>query len=127
MRVAFTLRKSGGRKLVFAPDGTTLAPSHARIDSTMLKAIGRAHPWKRLLEGGQHLSIAELAAAGKINLSYVCRVLRLTLLALDIVETILDRRQPPQLKMDMLPQPLPVEWARQRRHLKLMNSRPYDH
>jgi hypothetical protein len=56
----------------------------------MLKALARAHRWKRLLETGEFSSVTELAAAEKINLSHIGRVLRLTLLAPDLVETILD-------------------------------------
>lgn len=81
VRVPFTIKMRGGRKLVIAPDGAPWSPPRARIDNTMIKAIARAHRWKRLLEGSQFASIADLAAAEKINESYVCRVLRLTQLA----------------------------------------------
>ena len=92
VRVSFAIKKRGGRKLVIAPDGAPWAPPRARIDNAMVKAIARAYRWKRLLETGQHAAIADLATAEKINESYVCRVLRLTLLAPDIVEAILDGR-----------------------------------
>lgn len=114
VRVPFAIKKRGGRKLVIAPNGAPWTPPRARIDSTMVKAIARAHRWKRLMESGQYASLAELAAAEKINESYVCRVLRLTLLAPDIVEAILDGRKPPELQMDALLRPFPVEWERQR-------------
>jgi hypothetical protein len=67
---------------------------------------------QRMLESGEYGSIAELADAERISRSYVCRVLRLTLLAPEIVERILDGRQAPQLAQLM--QPFPVEWERQR-------------
>ncbi|MCB1379087.1 MAG: hypothetical protein KDK89_12070, partial [Alphaproteobacteria bacterium] len=73
----------------------------------------RAHRWKRFLESGEYSSVAELAAAEKINESYICRVLRLTLLAPDIVKAILDGRQPPELQMNVLLKPFPVEWGEQ--------------
>jgi hypothetical protein len=114
VRVPFAIKKRGGRKLVIAPDGAPWSPPRARIDNTLVKAIARAHRWKRLLEGGHYASVADLAAADKINESYVCRVLRLTLLAPDIVEAILDGRQPPELQMDVLLKPFPVEWEEQR-------------
>lgn len=117
IRVPLAIKKRGGRKLVIAPDGAPWSPPRARIDSTMIKAIARAHRWKRLLESGQYASIADLAGAEKINESYVCRVLRLTLLAPDIVETILDGKQPPKLQMDKLLKPFPVEWWEQRHSL----------
>lgn len=119
VRVPFAIKKRGGRKLVIAPDGAPWTPPRARIDSTLVKAIARAHRWKRMLESGEFASVAELAAAEKINESYVCRVLRLTLLAPQIVEAILDGRQPPELQMDNLLRPFPVEWLEQRKPFKL--------
>ena len=114
VRVPLAIKKRGGRKLVIAPDGAPWSPPHAHIDNTLVKAIARAHRWKRKLESGEFASIAELAAAEKINESYVCRVLRLTLLAPDIVEAIVDGRQPPSLQMGVLLKPFPVEWDKQR-------------
>ncbi len=122
IRVPFALRKRGGRKLVVAPEGATWGAPRPRVDSTMVKAIARAHRWKRLLESGRFGSVAELAAAEKINQSYLCRVLRLTLLAPDIVEAILDGRQPAGLQLDALLKPVPVEWNHQRVALNQENS-----
>jgi len=56
-----------------------------------------------------------LAAAEKINSSYVSRLLRLTLLAPDIVEAILDGRQPERMTLPGLMEPFPVEWGQQLR------------
>jgi hypothetical protein len=81
---------------MLAPDGTSAwAPPRARVDSAMVKAIARAYRWRGMLEQGAYASITELAAAEKINQSYVCRVLRLTLLDPALIEAILDgpRRQ----------------------------------
>lgn len=114
VRMPFAIKKRGGRKLVIAPDGVPWSPPRTRIDNTMVKALARAHRWKRLLENGEFASVAELAAAEKINESYVCRILRLTLLAADIVEAILDGRQPPELQIEILLKPFPVEWSDQR-------------
>jgi hypothetical protein len=117
VRVPFALRKRGGRKLVVAPEGATWGAPRPRVDSAMVKALARAHRWKRLLESGRFGSVAELAEAEKINQSYLCRVLRLILLAPDIVEAILDGRQPVGLQLDALLKPLPAEWKLQRFHL----------
>jgi hypothetical protein len=68
-----------------------------------------------MLENGTHATIAEIAAAEKINESYVGRVLRLTLLAPDIVEAILDGRQPAQMTLAVLVQRFPVGWTEQRK------------
>jgi hypothetical protein len=68
----------GVRKLVIMPDGETHRP-RPRVASPLVKAIAGAHPWQRMLESGECASITELAAAEKIDRSYLCRVLRLTL------------------------------------------------
>ncbi len=115
VRIPLTFRKRGCRKLVIAPAGAEAwAPPRPRVDNAMLKALARAHRWKRLLESGDYATIQDLAAAEKINPSYLSRVLRLTLLAPTIVEEILDGRQPAGLQLDMLLTPFPEEWDRQR-------------
>ena len=113
IRVPFAVRRRRGRKLVITPDGTTERP-RPRIDSALVKALARAHRWQRMLESGGYASLTELAAAEKINLSYMSRVLRLTLLAPDIVEAILDGRQPEDVTLPTLMKPFAVEWNDQR-------------
>jgi hypothetical protein len=116
VRVPMTFRKRGGRKLVIAPDGTPLsAPPRARIDNTMIKALARAFRWRRMLETGAVATVTEIAAKEKINASYVSRVLRLTLLAPEIVEAILDGRQAPGMTLPVLMAAFPVEWDDQGR------------
>ena len=113
--VPLRLRKLGGRKQVVAPDGALAGlPARARVDGTLVKALGRAHRWQGLLESGAYGSVAELAAAERINASYLARVLRLTLLAPEIVEVVLDGRQSPALTLERAVKPFPVAWAEQR-------------
>ena len=116
VRVPISIRRRGGRKLVLSPDraNVTTAPRHRRIDSAMVKAIARAFRWREILEKGECSTIREIAIGEKINESYVGRVLRLTLLAPDIVETILGGRQPAGLQLDSLMKRFPVEWRAQR-------------
>ena len=67
------------------------------------------------MESGRYGSIAELAAAERINPSYLARVLRLTLLAPAIVEAILDgRHDPERITLERLMRPIPVAWDEQR-------------
>lgn len=116
VRVPISIRRRGGRKLVLAPDGTnvTTAPVRRHVDSAMVKAIARAFRWREMLESGEYATIREIAAAEKINESYVGRVLRLTLLAPDIVEATLNGRQPAGLLLEDLLRPFPVGWREQR-------------
>ena len=113
--VPMTFRKRGGRKLVISPLGADAwAPPRARVDNAMVKALARAHHWRKLLDAGRYQTVRDLAAAESINPSYVARVLRLTLLAPDIVEALLDGGQPAGLQLDGLLEPVPLEWERQR-------------
>ena len=112
--VPFAIRKRGGRKLVITPDGTAATPApRARVDSALLKALARGFRWRRLLETGDFATIEEIAGAEKINPSYVSRVLRMTLLAPEIVEAILSGRQPEGLTMARAMRPFPLEWRDQ--------------
>jgi hypothetical protein len=115
VRVPLAIRKPrGGRKLILTPSGTTnRSPSAA--DTTLVKALARAFRWRRMMETGRYGTIDELAAAEKINSSYVSRLLRLTLLAPDIVEAILNGRQSEGITLPGLMEPFPVEWTLQRR------------
>lgn len=117
IRVPLVLRRRGGRKLAIATDGTIWESQRPRIDNTLVKALAWAYRWNRLLESGKYASAAELAAAEKINPSYVSRVLRLTLLAPDIVEAILAGRQASGIEAAVLCKPFPVGWDAQRRML----------
>ena len=115
VRVPIAIRRRGGRKLVLAPDGAeiTAAPITRHIDNAMVKAIARAFRWRDMLESGEYATIREIANAEKINESYVGRVLRLTLLAPDLIEVILGGRQL-SLQLDGLMRRFPVEWSEQR-------------
>jgi len=112
IRVPLAVRKRGERNLVLKPCGTmNRGPPGA--DSTLVKALARAFRWRRMMETGRFATLNELAAAEKINSSYVSRLLRLTLLAPDIVEAILDGRQPEGMTLPGLMEPFPVDWGRQ--------------
>ena len=114
VRVPLAVRKQrGGRKLMIAPASTTNRGSSAG-DTTLVKAVARAFRWRRMMETGRFATINELAAAENINSSYVSRLLRLTLLAPEIVEAILDGRQPEGMTLPGLMEPFSVEWERQR-------------
>ena len=133
VHIPMRLQRRGGRKLIIAPkDAEAWAPPVPRPDSTLVRALVRAHRWRRLLESGTYATISDLAKAEKVNDSYVCRMLRLNLLAPGIVEAILDGRQPKGLQLKDLLRNLPTEWTEQanafglpiRRHMEILAADP---
>jgi hypothetical protein len=81
------------RKLIMTPEGAATPPPKPRRDDTLVKALVRAHRWRRRIESGQAKSITDLAEQEGVTDAYVCRLLPLTCLAPDIMEAILDGRQ----------------------------------
>ena len=114
LHIPFRVVKRGGRKEMQLPEG---AEQPRRTDNTLIKALTRAFRWKRMLESGEFVTIAELAEREGIAPSYMTRILRLTLLAPDIVEEILDGTQGPEVTLARLLATIPVEWAAQTDHL----------
>jgi hypothetical protein len=122
VRVPLTIRRRGGRKMIISPDGMAMTAGRAspadiaaaRGDPALVKALARAFRWKRMLDECRYSSVSELADGETINESYVSRVLRLTLLAPEIVEAILDGRHAPELTLPVLMGPVPAGWSEQR-------------
>ena len=95
VRIPMRFQRRGGRKRIVAPDGSEIVPSSKpKSDGTLVKALARAWRWQRMLEEGHFAMLAELAEAERIGPAYVSRLLRLTLLAPDILECILSSRAP---------------------------------
>ncbi len=113
--IPMTWKRRGCRKVIIAPDGgDAWAPAKPRPDETLIRALARAHRWKRMLEEGTYRSAGEIAEAEGITRSFVNRLLRLTLLAPDIQGAILDGRQPKGMQVEELTRAMPLAWEEQR-------------
>jgi hypothetical protein len=97
------------------PEGVPAAARKPTRDDTLIKALVRAHRWRRRIESGQAKSITELAEQEGVTDAYVCRLLPLTCLPPDIVEGILDGRQPKGLRLAEMLGNGPLDWNEQRR------------
>ena len=103
IHIPMRLQRRGGRKLIMTPEGAAVPAPKPRRDETLIKALVRVHRWRRRIESGQAKSITDLAEQEGVTVAYVCRLLPLTCLAPDVVEAILDGRQPKGLRLaDML-------------------------
>lgn len=110
VHVPFRIVKRGGRKKMVLPAGAT---QPCQTDNTLVKALARAFRWKGILESGKYATIAEMAERERIASSYMTRVLRLTLLAPDTVEAILNGRQQPDLTLTNILEPFDCAWKNQ--------------
>ena len=113
------LRRRGGRKLIIAPDGKVPAPAKPDRDDTRVKALAKAHVWRRRIESGRAKSITDLAAQEGVTDAYVYRLLALTCLAPVIAEAILDGRQPKGIKLADFLRGVQPAWQEQRRRWSL--------
>jgi len=119
VRVPLAIRHRPGRKTVVTPMTDGVAPVTTRADPALVKALARAFRYQSMLDAGRYASITEMAGAEQIERGYLGSLLRLTLLAPDIVESILDGRAPRCLALPVLLEPVPVAWVCQRDRLIL--------
>jgi hypothetical protein len=114
IRIPIRLQRRGGRKLIMTPEGAATPARKPSRDETLVKALVRAHRWRHRIESGRAKSITDLAEQEGVTDAYVCRLLPLTCLAPDIVEAILDGRQPKGLRLAEMLGNGPVRWVEQR-------------
>ena len=119
--VPLTIRRRGGRKQIIGPDGAVARPGDngagvvpVHGDPALIKALARGFRWRRMLEEGRYASISEMAKAEGVERGYVGSLLRLTLLAPEMVEAIVAGRQPERVTLPALLEGVPVGWGEQR-------------
>ena len=88
----------------------------AKPDARLIRLLIRAHRFHTTLAEGEGIPFAALAKREGVSRSYFTRLVRLSYLAPDITQTILDGRQPPDLTPDKLlaHSRLPLAWHDQR-------------
>ena len=122
--VPLTIKRRHTRKLLIAPPGQEDAKVRSSFDLPMIRTIGKAFYWQKLLDSGEVANATDLARQLKLEPGWVAEVLRLTRLAPDIVQAILDGRQPRHLNLHAIrgrQADVPVDWEEQRR---LLGFRP---
>ena len=127
VHVPLNIRRRGGRKVVIAPDGSVLPQARPSLvpptaDPVLVKALARAFRWKRMLDEGRYASVRELADGEGVKPSYAAGMIRLTLLAPEIVEAVLDGRQPADLMPLWTLDQFPTCWVTQRTRLREIHS-----
>ncbi|MGH6895155.1 MAG: hypothetical protein ACREJ5_01205 [Geminicoccaceae bacterium] len=117
VRIPMRFQRRGGRKRIVAPDGSEIVPTaKPQPDGALLKALARAWRWQRMLDDGIYTTVSDIGDAENISKSYVSRILRLALLAPDIIEAILAGSADQSLMLEQLERPLPASWEEQRQN-----------
>jgi hypothetical protein len=112
--VPLHMHQRGGRKVVIGPIGSGgEVAMRPLIENAMIKALARAYLWRRRIEGGEFASISELATAEGVNQSYACRLLRLTLLAPELVDAVIEGRHPSGMTLKGLMGGFSQNWSMQ--------------
>lgn len=124
IHVPMDLKRRSGRKRIIMPvasDATTQgaqeAPAGPTYRDAVVIAIARAFRWKKLLDEGRYGSIREMSVALGIEPAYMARLMRLTCLAPDIIDAIVNGLEPDGLSLNRLCRPAPVLWKDQSRSL----------
>lgn len=115
VNVPLKLKKRGGRREVILPQAfASDEPTYESRQEALVIAIARAHRWQELLDDGKFDSISALAREIGLDISFAARLMRLTLLAPDIVEAILMGEEPSGVSLSVLTKHLPPDWESQR-------------
>lgn len=117
VRVPLAVRHRPGRKTVVTPMTNCAGPTTTRADPALVKALARAFRYQRMLDEGRYASITEMAAAERIDRGFAGQLLRLTLLAPDIVEDVLNGCRKEDVRLPTIMEPIPLNWAEQRQML----------
>lgn len=126
--IPWTLVKRGVRRKIITPLDTPQAfadesaqEREARIaaqDSALVRALGLAHHWQRLLDDGRFTSMTEIAQAEGLNPGRVSIIERLVHLAPDIVESCLTADSGIALEHLIRSGSLPLDWQQQRKMIQ---------
>ena len=109
MTVPISFRFRSGRKRVIFPENDTLG-----IDPLVMN-LARAFRWQALIDSGFYRNIADLAAAAGKDPAFVAGMIRLTLLAPEIVHAILAGTLQKSIPMEKLCKEIPSRWEDQKK------------
>ena len=118
--VPLTIRRKQNRKLLTPSSGSSANVMSGGMDIPMIKTLGKAFYWQRLLDEGKYATATDLARTFKLEPGWVAEVLRMANLAPEIIEAILDGSQPRHLNLQTIRgrhEPLPRDWEEQKKML----------
>lgn len=108
IHIPLTFITRGGRKTILSQINCVAATEMGSSHDAIALALARAFRWKLRLENGRYSSVADLARGEKQKVSHIYNLLRLTLLAPQIIEGILSGNL--SLSMRAVPRLLSMPW-----------------
>lgn len=116
-------RRGGKTATMILPKNIPKDKEKPHYDQVLIKAFAKAYKWQQILRKDPNMSYGKLAAKEKVTTGYVSRILRLNQVAPDIVKSIMEGRQPRELKIqDFMNKNIPDLWEEQRTILGLVNE-----
>ena len=115
--VPLAIKRRHNSKLIVPPAGTDAVKASSSFDLPLIRTLGKAFYWKGLIDSGDVANASDLARTLKLEVGWVCEVLRMTRLAPDIIRAILDGRQPRHLNLHTMrgrQEDVPLDWDEQR-------------
>ena len=112
VRIPVRFHRRNGRQMVLTHGNN--GDDERESNGTLVSALAKAHRWQEQLESGEYASLEDLATANGVDRTYVGRFLRLTSLAPEIVERILDGDEPEGISLAKLRADLPLVWGEQK-------------
>lgn len=119
IRIPMKFSRRSFRKMIVGPNGENIDAmadiQEDNTDYTFISALGKAFSWQRMLDDGKYETPKELAKKENVEVTHMYRVMRLTLLAPDIIEAVLNGTQPRTLTLQNVVRGFPVSWQEQRK------------
>ena len=117
LTAAVDFKRRGAETKLVLP-GLAQQNHSSRCDPALIKAIARGRAWFEELATGRARSLQELAKRDGITRRYIRRLVDLAFLSPQLVEAILQGRQPVELTATRLTElDLPLDWTEQHRLL----------
>jgi hypothetical protein len=114
--VPIKVYRLNGRQMILSEGSKTEeAKAPKALNVPLITSIAKAWLWQDQLESGKYKDLEDIAQANQVDRSYVGRILQLTSLAPDIVESILEGGEYSELSLRDFRKGIPVLWEEQRR------------
>ena len=115
--VPIKVYRLNGRQMILAEDNESgdKQTKHKSLNVSLITALAKAYRWQDQLESGEYRDLEDIARDNKVDRSYVGRILQLTSLAPDIVESILEGTEYSELSLRDFRKGIPFLWEEQRR------------